>query len=179
MRLAGIGQSRRSHRHLLLAQHIIESAHVIHPILRFAHRQMQCNTKIHFLRRLQLLVHKVAHRIAAQEQIQAAIRQQSIAFGLQESLGQVNFRLCITFKNIGAVIALRREIRKFVVERLQLQPFHLAADVQIVLETIQAAGYKLPIGFFSRNTFYGGPCERVQSLLGRHRRLMESVIFAD
>ena len=74
MRLAGIGQSRCCHRYLLLAQHIIESAHVIHPILRFAHCQMQCNTEIHFLWRLQLLVHKVAHRIAAQEQVQAAIR---------------------------------------------------------------------------------------------------------
>ena len=86
MRLAGIGQSRRGHRHLLLAQHIIKSAHVVHTVLRFAHCQMQCNIKIHFLRRLQLLVHEVAYRIAAQEQVQAAIRQQSIAFGLQESL---------------------------------------------------------------------------------------------
>ena len=75
MRLAGIGQSRRRHRHLLFAQHIIKSAHVVHSILRFAHCQMQRNAEIHFLRRFQLFMHKVAHRIAAQEQVQAAIRQ--------------------------------------------------------------------------------------------------------
>ncbi|MPM57319.1 hypothetical protein SDC9_104141 [bioreactor metagenome] len=72
-RLSRVGERRGRHGHLERAEHFIKPPHPDEAIPRLRHSEMQRDTEIHLLRRLQRLTLVAADDIAPQQQLQTRI----------------------------------------------------------------------------------------------------------
>ena len=96
--LSGVGQGGRGHGNLHVAQHIVKTAHPGHAAVRLLlHGQMQGDSQVHLLGRLQRLALVVLDHIALDQQIQAGVGEQLVPLRIQKGLRLPDLRLRVVF----------------------------------------------------------------------------------
>ena len=182
--LAGVGQRGRGHGGLEPGQHVVEAAHPakargacrcrVALCSTLVHGEVERDAQEHLLRALEWLVGVRADDVALDEQIQARVGEQVVAFGRHEARCLINLGAGVVGEDELAVETLLREVAELLVEARDAALCLGCGKPAVEGEGEQACRHHLPARGLLARELHSCLRERVEALFGGHAGLYEA-----
>ena len=143
----------------------------------FLHGQMQSDTQIHLLRRLQCCTLMITDDVTRKQEIETGIRIEFVARLIQETCRCLQFFLCIMFQDITAIKMLCLKIPEFVIKSPKTSLRFLLRKLPGKMMRQQPCGDAIPGRGLRPHHLYSSPRQSTQFILCRHAHLPKGLIF--
>ena len=173
IRLTGVRESRRRHRHFEFRQHVVEPLHVLHPdVFLFRHREVKRHAEEQFLRALEDLVIVALDHVALEHELKAGVVEELIPVLIDQAGGLINLFLRVVLENVLPVEAVLREEHELRVEVRETEVLLTLRELPLEAVAEEPPGDLLVAGRVLRRELHGGTDQGVELLVdtrgGRH-----------